>query len=674
MKLKFQTKLILTVVFILMASSSWLTWQNIHATRALFQEEMKNEGYALANTVDQKLKTAKEFEGVLDTLMADRILQACEAINALPISSLSNDRLIKLAPRLKVDGGIYVIGPDRKIVYSDVLDYVGWEYPAGHPMDPVFSGSQKTYMEAVRGDQISGELNKYGGMALDTPGYYVQVGIKATTIAENGKKFSPDNLLREVESNQDVLYALMLDTTGVATAGTAEMLGQKYEDAVTVAATQKGQPGAAFWEDKEKGTRAYDVQIPYYDGKTLKGSLCIGISLERMDQAMSKNLMKAILVALVTCVIAALIIMAVIRHLVSPLNILSRHLETIAQGDFTGTQSEKILKQPDELGSIARSVETMKQELRTLIDSLKRDIGSVESGADQLSQIMSETSRSIEENARAVEALAISAGRQAQEASGAAQSAVSLGLKVDEGHAGIAQANHQVSEVYELTDAGEKIVTELAAITTQSITQSDAVASGIRHVEETVRNMREFMGHIRSISEQTNLLALNASIEAARAGEAGRGFAVVADEIRKLAEETKQTTESVETIIRQIGDSTASAAKEIQLVSTGTVHQRETLQQTLDIFSKIQGAISSLVASMQGVVAVNDSVGNSKDDILKAIAVLSELADTLSATCEELSASSEEQTAAVQEVNALTDTNRQVAQELADSTRKFKTL
>lgn len=674
MKLKFQTKLILTVVLILFASSAWLTWQSNTATRALFEEEMKNEGFSLATVVDQKLKSAKEFEGVLDALMADRILQASQSINLLPVSSLSNARITELAPKLKADGGIYLIGPDRKIVASDVTDYVGWEYPADHPMDPVFSGSQKTYMEAVRGDMISGELNKYGGMALDTPGYSVQIGIKATTIADNAKKFSADKLLSDIEANGDVLYALMLDTSGVAIAGTPEMVGEKYEDAVTVAATQKGEAGSSYFEDKEKGIRAYDVQIPYYEGEILKGSICIGISLDRMDQAMQKNLFRAVMTALVTGIASALLLWVVIRRLVSPLKVLSLDLGAVSGGDFTGVQSPAILGQPDEIGSIARSVETMKGELCQLIGSLKRDVSAVDAGADQLSQIMSETSRSIEENAHAVEALAISASKQAQEASGAGQSAVLLGKKVDEGHQSIVQANRQVTEVYELTGAGEKIVTELAAITTTSITQSDAVSAGIRNVEETVRNMKDFMGHIRSISEQTNLLALNASIEAARAGEAGRGFAVVADEIRKLAEETKMTTEQVETIIRLIGDSTASAAKDIQEVSIGTEHQRKTLQQTLDIFSRIQGAISSLVSSMQDVVQVNDAVGDCKEDILKAVGVLSELADNLSATCEELSASTEQQTAAVQEVNALTDANRQVAQDLTESTRKFKTL
>jgi methyl-accepting chemotaxis protein len=67
-----------------------------------------------------------------------------------------------------------------------------------------------------------------------------------------------------------------------------------------------------------------------------------------------------------------------------------------------------------------------------------------------------------------------------------------------------------------------------------------------------VNEISNLLEAISTISEQTNLLSLNASIEAARAGDAGRGFAVVAAQIKKLAEESNHTTESIKGIIAHV--------------------------------------------------------------------------------------------------------------------------
>lgn len=77
---------------------------------------------------------------------------------------------------------------------------------------------------------------------------------------------------------------------------------------------------------------------------------------------------------------------------------------------------------------------------------------------------------------------------------------------------------------------------------------------------KSVSQITELTNNILSIAAQTNLLALNASIEAARAGEAGKGFAVVADEIRQLADNSRETANSIQAISGQVIDAVTDLA------------------------------------------------------------------------------------------------------------------
>ena len=181
-------------------------------------------------------------------------------------------------------------------------------------------------------------------------------------------------------------------------------------------------------------------------------------------------------------------------------------------------------------------------------------------------------------------------------------------------------------------DIGKEAMDKLFHHVTASIEANSKMKLSTGELQTKSDEVKGITDIILGISNRTNLLALNASIEAARAGEFGKGFAVVADEIRNLAEQTRQETENITSIIEALSSEAQTMSEQVdetvQMSNEESVYAKEADSQFEQITSKVEELlkhVNDVETLMKSLVASNTVIADS--------------ISSLSATSEEITAS-----------------------------------
>lgn len=293
-----------------------------------------------------------------------------------------------------------------------------------------------------------------------------------------------------------------------------------------------------------------------------------------------------ILVSGVSLGISFVLTLLIARSFTRPILEAADYASEIAQGRLYIALDEASLRRGDEIGDLARSMETMKKNLVRIIAGIRVSTQQVASGSGEISNTAQVLSQGATEQASSAEEISSS----------------------------MEEMNSTVRQ-----NADNSMQTEAIAQRTALDAQNGGEA--VQRTVQAMKQIAEKIGIIEEIARQTNLLALNAAIEAARAGESGKGFAVVAGEVRKLAERSQQ------------------AASEISALSQKSV---ATADEAGAVISRIVPDIRKTAELVQEISASSREQNSGIEQINKAILQLDQVIQHNAAASEELASMAEE--------------------------------
>jgi methyl-accepting chemotaxis protein len=285
---------------------------------------------------------------------------------------------------------------------------------------------------------------------------------------------------------------------------------------------------------------------------------------------------------------------------------MAREAGQISAGDLTAETMPKSDK--DTLG---KALATMRSSLRRVTREIQESISVLASSAQQIAATTTQVASAAAETAAAISETTTTVEQVKQTAQLSSQKAKY-----------VSETAHKVAQV---SQGGKKSAAESVEAMKQIREQMESIAESIVRLSEQSQAIGGIMLTVNDLAEQSNLLAVNASIEAAKAGEQGKGFAVVAQEVRNLADQSKQATAQVRSILGEIQKATNAAvmvteqgSKVVEAGVKQSAQTGESVQQLTESISEAAQAATQIAASSQQQMVGMDQVALAMENIKTA--------------------------------------------------------
>jgi methyl-accepting chemotaxis protein len=259
----------------------------------------------------------------------------------------------------------------------------------------------------------------------------------------------------------------------------------------------------------------------------------------------------------------------------------------VADGDLRATVSAN--------GS--EDLRGLSQSLNSMVEGLAQISGHIQEGAHDIGTSTAEILASVNQHSE-------SASLQSAAISQTSATVNELRLAAEDTAQMASEVAARASDSLDVSGEATSAVAAITAAMEEIRERVDAIARDIVTLSDRTHQIGEITATVNGLADKSKLLALNASIEAARAGEHGKGFAVVAEEVSKLAEQSKDATAQVETILGDVQTATAAAVAASQEGTT-------VVERGLELTERAGEGIRSLSATIQEAFGAAEQIAAS---------------------------------------------------------------
>jgi len=385
------------------------------------------------------------------------------------------------------------------------------------------------------------------------------------------------------------------------------------------------------------------------------------------DITFNRNLTIALIV--IALLLTLYLCLAFYYSIMNGINSLNTASRALASGDLTVRVKQE---SRDELSKVGVSFNEMADSFSRMI-RLNSDLSNhLAASSEELQAISMESAKTGGHLAESVQQIAESAETQTRTAEDIARAMEEMAVGV----ARIAESSSTVSEASVEAEQqaiqGKDAVTEATAQMGQISHSIEGLSSVIDTLNGHSKQINSIVQLIVDIADQTNMLSLNASIEAARAGEHGRGFAVVAQEVKKLADQTKESSVNIQKLVVAIQKSAVQAVEAMHASSQDVERGMQVIRGVDELFGQILKSVENVAEKTQEISAASEQMSAGTEEVKASMDESVGISRGVSGSAQNIAAITEEQLASMQEVASSAESLGSVVEELQEEISKFK--